>query len=81
MVLARAPLDHAGALDLVGRLRTLRRLPHWLPEPQRERGAAFAARFSALAASAPWPRFTLEVNPLELGARDAAAVDGLLIID
>jgi acetyltransferase len=81
MVLARAPLDRDGALDLLGRLRTLQRRPQWLSESQRGLAADFAARFSALAASAPWPRFTLEVNPLKLGAHDAAAVDGLLIID
>jgi hypothetical protein len=81
VMLARAPLDHDGALDLIARLRTLQRLPQWLPAARRERAAAFVARFSALAAGAPWPRFTLEVNPLKVGADDCAAVDGLLIID
>jgi len=52
-----------------------------LRRAQRGCAADFAARFSALAASAPWQRFTLEVNPLKLGRDDAAAVDGLLIID
>lgn len=81
MALARAPLDRDGALDLISTLRTLQRLPDWLSEAQRGCAADFAARFSALAASAPWQRFTLEVNPLKLGRDDAAAVDGLLIID
>ena len=39
------------------------------------------ASFSQLAATAPFERFTLEVNPLKLGADAAAAVDGLLIIE
>ena len=80
-VFARAPLDTDGAFDLIGRLRTVRRLPQLLSQAQRERAADFIARFSALAAGAPWPRFTLEVNPLTLGRDDVAAVDGLLIID
>jgi len=28
-----------------------------------------------------WQRFTLEINPLKLGADTAAAVDGLLVIE
>ena len=69
-----------GAFDLIGRLRTLRRLPALLPEPQHQAAAAFVARFSALVATAPWPRFTLEVNPIVLGDGVCAAVDGLLLI-
>jgi hypothetical protein len=34
-----------------------------------------------LAATAPWPGFTLEVNPLKIGEDSVAAVDGLLIIE
>lgn len=78
---ARAPIDAAGAFDLIGELRTLRRMPAYLTVRQRELAADFIARFSALVATAPWPRFTLEVNPVKLGADAAAAVDGLLIID
>jgi len=78
---ARAPLDAAGALDLIATLRTVQRLPHLVTPAQRAAAAAFVARFSALAATAPWPRFTLEVNPLKLAAQDAAAVDGLLLIE
>ena len=43
--------------------------------------ADFVARFSALVATAPWPSFTFEVNPLKVGAERVAAVDGLLVID
>lgn len=81
VVFARAPLDPAGAFDLIGRLRSLRRLPGLLSEAQRRDAASFLAGFSALAASAPWPRFTLEVNPIVLGEGLCAAVDGLLIIE
>jgi hypothetical protein len=80
-VFARAPLAAEGAYDLLARLRTLRRRPGLIAEGQRNLAAGFIARFSALAATAPWERFTLEVNPLKLGADDLAAVDGLLIIE
>ena len=80
VVLARAPVDVDGAFDLLGRLRTVRRLPDLLSHRQRGLGADFIARFSAVVATAPWPSFTFEVNPLKLGV-DAAAVDGLLVID
>jgi acetyltransferase len=78
---ARAPIAADGALDLIGTLRTVRRLPHFLSDRQRTLAADFVARFSALAATAPWPRFTLEVNPLKLADDACAAVDGLLIIE
>jgi hypothetical protein len=43
--------------------------------------AAFLARFSALALTAPWPRFVFEVNPLKWTRDAVVAVDGLLIVD
>jgi acetyltransferase len=78
---ARAPLDAAGATDLLKRLATLRRLPNFLSDRQLALGADFLARFSALVATAPWPQFTFEVNPLKLGNDAVAAVDGLLLIE
>jgi len=81
VVFARAPLDAAGAFDLIGQLRTLRRMPAHLTDVQRSLAADFLARFSALVATAPWPRFTLEVNPLKIGRDAVAAVDGLLLIE
>jgi acyl-CoA synthetase (NDP forming) len=78
---ARAPLDSAGALDLLKRLDTLNRLPHFVSERQLASSADFVARFSALVATAPWPQFTFEINPLKLGNDAAAAVDGLLLIE
>jgi hypothetical protein len=80
VVFARAPVDVAGASSLLGRLRTIRRLPAFLSEAERARIADFIARFSALVATAPWPRFTFEVNPVKVGRDAIAAVDGLLLI-
>jgi hypothetical protein len=78
---ARAPIDPEGAFDLIGRLRTLTRLPTLLSDEQRGHGAEFLARFSTLVAGAPWPSFTFEVNPVKLGTNEMAAVDALLVID
>ena len=80
-VFTRAPIDADGAFDLLGRLKTLRRLPDMLSDRQRQQTADFVARFSALVATAPWRSFTFEVNPLKLGENELAAVDGLLIIE
>lgn len=77
---ARGPIDPDGATDLLGYLRTLRRNPGFLSPAQMKLAAEFLASFSAIVASAPWPEFTLEINPLKLGESSAAAVDGLLII-
>ena len=77
----RAPIDADGAYDLVGQLRSVRKHPDFLTETQRRAAADFIRRFSALVASAPWRRFTLEVNPLKLDTDNAAAVDGLLIVE
>lgn len=76
----RAPISAEGALDLLDQLRTLRRMPQWLSQAQRALAAGFVARFSALAADAPWPGFTLELNPVKLATDEIAAVDGLLLI-
>ena len=56
-------------------------MPTLLSDQQALQAASFIAGFSALAASAPWPTFTLEVNPLKVGANGVAAVDGLLIVE
>ena len=77
----RAPIDADGAFDLLGQLRTLRRLPELLNDTQRRLSAEFVAKFSALAATAPWDSFTFEVNPLKIGTNEVAAVDGLLLIE
>jgi acetate---CoA ligase (ADP-forming) len=45
-----------------------------------EPAAQFIARFSQLAASAPWDRFVFEVNPVAWRRDGAIALDGLLVI-
>jgi acetate---CoA ligase (ADP-forming) len=80
VVFTRAPIDAQGAGDLLGRLRTLRRLPELIAAERLREAAAFIAAFSALVAGAPWDDFTLEINPLKLGANGAIAVDGLLLL-
>ena len=77
---ARAPIGADGAEDLVQRLRTFRRMPQLISQHQLRSIAEFTARFSALVASAPWPSFTLEINPLKVADREVAAVDGLLVV-
>jgi acetate---CoA ligase (ADP-forming) len=78
---ARAPIDRDGGLNLLASLRTPRRRPDLLDQAGRQAAASFLASFSQLAATAPWARFNLEINPLKVGAGRAVAVDGLLVID
>jgi acyl-CoA synthetase (NDP forming) len=78
VALARAPLDPAGAAALLRRLRLLRRLSH---PPAIEPLADFVARLSQIAATAPWRRFVLEVNPVSWSDAGAVALDGLLVVE
>ena len=80
VVLERAPVDEAVALDLLGRLRMMRKASSDL-ENNGKAVARFVAEFSRLAATAPWERFVLEVNPIKWSGDDVVAVDGLLIIE
>jgi acyl-CoA synthetase (NDP forming) len=78
VTLVPAALSEGAAADALNRLRIVRRaggvtssqgsLPRWV------------ARFAALAATAPWRRFVLEVNPIKWAADQVLAVDGLLIV-
>lgn len=81
IVVERAPVDAALALDMLRRLRIVRRARHPEAELAAEVAAEYVAQFSKLAASAPWGRFTLEVNPVIWNPDRAVAVDGLLIIE
>ena len=81
VVFARAPIDCDGAFDMLGRLRTIGRLPALLRDADRARAADFLARFSAIVATAPWDRFTFEINPVKLGTDELTAVDALLVIN
>jgi acetyltransferase len=80
VVTERAPVSEALAAFMLERLRSR---PHATdtngPLPS-SRAAAFIARFSELAATAPWPRFVFEVNPVLWTRESAVAVDGLLIV-
>jgi acetyltransferase len=80
VVFARAPIGADGAFDLLGRLRTIDRLPELLPDIDRRQVSDFVARFSALVATAPWDSFTFEVNPVKIATDELAAVDALLVI-
>lgn len=80
-VFARAPVSRAYAAAMARRLRALRRFPELLSERQIELLAAFVSRFSRWIESVPWDRFTLEINPVKVGADSLAAVDGLIVIE
>jgi acetyltransferase len=74
VVTERAPVSEALAAYMLERLRIRGPL-------STDHASAFIARFSELAATAPWKRFILEVNPVLCTREAAVAVDGLLIIE
>jgi len=76
VVLVPAPLGRAAAEMALRRLRIMRKAGD--PSPAL---LDFVCRFAALAASVPWSRFVLEVNPVKWTATEARAVDALLIIE
>lgn len=78
---ARGPIDRAAAAALIGRLRIARQARDADGPLPLEAAADFVARVSALAAGAPWRRFTLEINPIKWTRAGVVAVDGLLIVD
>ena len=80
VVSERAPVSDALAAHMLERLRSRALAFDAAGSLPPARAAAFIARFSELASTAPWTRFIFEVNPV-LWARDSAvAVDGLLIV-
>ncbi len=81
VALKRAPFDVAQAESLMQRLRIVQRASKIDPHAQIAPAAEFVARFSELAASAPWRRFVLEINPIKWEAEFVTAVDGLLLIE
>jgi acyl-CoA synthetase (NDP forming) len=80
VAMARAPLDHAGALRLLKRLKIVAGARKLDPAPDIEALATFVAHFSTIARSAPWESYVIELNPVKWTADGAVAVDGLLII-
>lgn len=81
VVIERAPVDRTLAAAMVNRLRIARRARDAASPLPASSAANFIARFSELAAVAPWPRFVFEVNPIKWSRDGAVAVDGLLIIE
>ncbi len=80
VVIARAPVDASYAATLLGRLR-LSHIGHSHPPSREDPAVRFIVRFSNIAATAPWRRFVLEMNPIKWQPTSAIAVDGLLIVE
>ena len=81
VIVERAPVDEALALHMLERLRIMRHAPKLEREADPRTAAEFVAHFSRLAASAPWRRFVLEVNPIKWSREGVVAVDGLLVVE
>jgi acetate---CoA ligase (ADP-forming) len=79
VVVVPAPLDEAAARDALRRLRVLRK--HAGDVAAMQPLTEFVVCFSQLAATAPWRRFTLELNPVKWTGDAAIAVDGLLLVE
>lgn len=80
VVTERAPVRRELAAHMLERLRIRAHAVDSAGELPIGPAASFIARFSALASSAPWPRFVFEVNPLAWRRESAVALDGLLIL-
>jgi acetyltransferase len=81
VVTERAPVSREIAADMIDRLRIRRHAPDGEGRLKSDAAAAFIARFSELAATAPWRRFILEANPIKWTRDGVVAVDGLLIVE
>jgi acyl-CoA synthetase (NDP forming) len=77
VILVSAPIGAAAATRALNHLGVVRRAGGVAGDGVLPR---CVARFAGLAASAPWRRFVLEINPVKWTANEAVAVDGLLII-
>lgn len=77
VTLAPAPLGEAAAARALERLKIVRRAGQATTTSGLAR---CVAHFSALAASAPWRRFVLELNPVKWSKDKVTIVDGLLIV-
>ncbi len=80
IVIRRAPVDEATAAEMLEALRLRRYAKDAAGALPTGAAARFIARFSELAASAPWKRFVFESNPVKWRRGDAIAVDGLIVI-
>jgi succinyl-CoA synthetase beta subunit len=81
VVTERAPVGSALAADMLERLRIGRQARDARGSLAPDAAADFVARFSELAATAPWSRFVFEVNPIKWSREGVVAIDGLLIVE
>jgi len=81
VVTERAPVGSALAADMLERVRIRRHARDARGPLASDAAADFVARFSELAATAPWSRFVFEVNPIKWSREGVVAVDGLLIVE
>jgi acetyltransferase len=81
VTLRRAPFDSWVAEQSLRRLRLVKYLEKKGALPDLGSLASFLAHFSQLAASAPWKRFVIELNPVKWHDSRVVAVDGLLVIE
>ena len=80
VVTERAPVSEALAGNMLERLRNRRYASDTTGALATDHAAAFIARFSELATTAPWEKFTFEVNPVLWSREAAVALDGLLVV-
>lgn len=80
VVTERAPVSEELAAYMLERLRSRRHACDTEGALPIDHAAAFVARFSELASTAPWKRFIFEVNPVLWRREAAVALDGLLIV-
>ncbi len=80
VVTERAPVSEALAANMLERLRNRRYASDTTGALATDHAAAFIARFSGLATTAPWEKFTFEVNPVLWSREAAVALDGLLVV-
>jgi acyl-CoA synthetase (NDP forming) len=81
VTLERAPFGVARAVEVLKRLKIVQRAERIDRAANVNAAAEFASQLSRLAASAPWKRFVIELNPIKWSGHPATAVDGLLIIE
>lgn len=79
VALLRAPLGYEDAAAILTGLTRAGRIPS-PDDPAHGHLTRFIFAFSRLAASVPWKKFVLEINPVMASRDGAVAVDGLLLI-
>lgn len=77
----RAPVSPAVARDMIKSLRAYAHAHDDAGTLPADEPAAFLARFSEIAADAPWQKFVFEANPVKWTRNWTVAVDGLLVVE